>query len=124
MRRVAITVLLSIYVQGLGAQAPTSSIVDSQARYQIVTSPINTRDTFRLDRWTGATAVLTGMDDTALAWTAIRASETPTTDTAPRYQLVLSGVAARGTYLIDTHTGRAWVLVGTTPDTFTWYPIK
>lgn len=93
-------------------------------RFVLVQSHLNIRDTFRLDRWTGATHLLTGSDDTALAWTPIKfLDRAPEADTAPRYRLSLSRVASKGTYLVDTATGRTWVLLGTTADTMAWKAI-
>ena len=104
---------------------PAGSLVPVDARYEIVQSPINLRDTFRLDRWSGGTAVLLeSPDDGSLVWRQIPMDSPPTaTPSKPRFQLSLSGVAAKGTYLIDTATGESWVLVGKEPPG-RWVPIR
>lgn len=94
------------------------------ARFVIVQSTINIRDTFRLDRWTGATELLSGQEDNALSWRTIPVREPGPAGDRPRYQLSISRVAAKGTYLVDTVSGRSWVLLGNEPAALVWQPIK
>jgi hypothetical protein len=91
-----------------------SSLIPVDARYEIVQSPLNIRDTFRLDRWSGATGVLLeSPDDKTLVWRFIPMDDPPqVTPTKPRFQLTVSGVAAKGAYLIDTVTGDSWAPLG------------
>lgn len=107
-------------VQGV----PSSSAPALGARYEVIQSPINIRDTFRFDRWTGLTDILVGQDDAALVWRQVNHEDvTPVSATGPRFQLTLSAVAAKGAYLVDTTTGRTWILLGNDA-AVAWRPIR
>lgn len=129
MRNVILAGMISLgFVATAKAQdtdPPASSLVPVDARYEIVQSPLNIRDTFRLDRWSGATGVLLeSPEDKRLVWRSIPMDDPPqVTPTKPRFQLTVSGVAAKGVYLIDTVTGDSWVLTGKEPPG-RWQPIR
>jgi len=120
----------ALIVLGLAAplaaqrSAPSASTPPVEARYEIVQSPLNLRDTFRLDRWSGRTDLLVEQDTKALVWRAVPFRDPPTvTPSGPRFQITVSGVSAKGTYLIDTVTGRTWVLMGAELADATWVPV-
>jgi len=103
---------------------PSASAPALGARYEVIQSPINIRDTFRFDRWTGLTDILVGKDDAALVWHQVNHEDvTPVSATGPRFQLTLSAVAAKGAYLLDTTTGRTWILLGNDA-ALAWRPIR
>jgi hypothetical protein len=102
------------------------------ARYEIVQSELAARLTFRLDRFTGHIAQLVKNatdDDTWEPMLIIGLSEIKA-PTRPRFQVFTSGLAARYTFLIDTGTGKTWVVTkntghakdGTEFDVSVWQP--
>lgn len=86
------------------------------ARYEILQSSITMRDTYRLDRFTGRVDRLISTGD-GPKWKMlpVRGGLPSTQSTEPRFQLFLSGTATKGTYLIDTLTGKTWRLVEVPP---------
>jgi len=102
------------------------------ARFEIVQSELAAKWTFRLDRFSGRVAQLvrTAQDDNG--WEEMRVIGLPpmATPPKPRFQLFTSGLAAKHTFLIDTETGKTWVLVtskktgteGTQYDENVWQP--
>jgi hypothetical protein len=83
------------------------------ARYEIVQSTLAARWTFRLDRFTGRVWQLVRTKDDDNAWEEMRVFERPQLQapTRPRFQLFTSGLAARHTFLLDSDSGRTWVVV-------------
>lgn len=126
MAKITAVALLAIFVTGSTISAQQiASVPPDLARYEIVQSNRTIKDTFRLDRWSGAVEVLLGKEDNDLAWRRIQFRDPPTfAPTAPRFQMSISIVAAKGTYLLDTLTGASWVLLGNEPHELIWQPIK
>jgi len=89
----------------------TSSIPG--ARFEILQSPLVARWTFRLDRYTGRVWQLVRTKEDDNTWEEMQVYELvkPQSATRPRFQLFTSGLAARHTFLLDTDTGRTWVVV-------------
>ena len=110
----------------------------TDARYQIVQSTITTRDTYRLDTHSGRISRLIragnardfgSVDDVVqsvvqeflahldladtLIWEEMIVWERPTVQnpSKPRFQIFLSGITTRDSYLIDTRTGETWQVV-------------
>ncbi len=86
----------------------------SNARFEIVQSELAAKWTFRLDRFTGHVAQLVHTKDNDSAWEEMEVEELEPIQpaTRARFQLFTSGLAAKHTFLIDTDTGKTWVLVG------------
>jgi hypothetical protein len=83
------------------------------ARFEIVQSQLSARWTFRLDRHTGRVAQLVRTQDDDSAWEemeVIGGLPPVTTSGRPRFQIFTSGLAAKHTFLIDTDTGRTWMV--------------
>ena len=102
-----------------------------EARFEIVQSQVTAMWTFRLDRFTGNVAQLVQTADNGSAWEAMEVVGLPRTPPSrARFQLFTSGIAARHTFLMDTDTGRTWVIVrgkrkgpdGTEYDVTLWTP--
>jgi hypothetical protein len=83
------------------------------ARYQLVQSTITMRDTYRLDTFTGRVHRLVRNKDGELLWEEMVVRQRPAVanPTAARFQIFLSGIAAKGSYMIDTRTGQTWQVV-------------
>ena len=83
------------------------------ARFEVLQSQLAARWTFRLDRFTGRIAQLVKTKEDENTWEEMEVIGLPQIQ-APnraRFQLFTSGLAARYTFLIDTDTGKTWVLV-------------
>lgn len=94
------------------------------ARYEIVQSTLAVRWTFRLDRFTGSVAQLVQSSQGDLRWDRMLVIDLSPIQAPgkPRFQIFLSGIAARNTYLLDTDTGRTWQLVKAKDETMVWEP--
>jgi len=118
MKCFAVTTMLLLVLCDSSLAQQTSDIhqhttLPSGARFEIVQSELAARWTFRLDRFTGHIAQLVKTKDDDNAWEEMSIIGLPsvTAPLHPRFQLFASGLAARYTFLIDTETGRTWVLV-------------
>jgi len=99
-----------------------------------VQSEIAARWTFRLDRFTGHVAQLVKTKDEDTAWEDMEVLRLPhvACPTRARFQVFTSGLAARHTFLIDTDTGRTWLIVsanrkhadGTEYEVSVWQPFS
>jgi hypothetical protein len=84
----------------------------ADARYEIVQSELAAKWTFRLDRFTGHVSQLVKTASDENTWEQMDVLHLPTiTPTHARFQLFTSGLAARHTFLLDTSTGKTWVVV-------------
>jgi hypothetical protein len=102
-----------------------TTTLPSDARYEIVQSPLATKWTFRLDRYTGRVYQLVKTKNDNLAWEAMLIEghyDVPKPD-RPRFAIFSSGLAARHTFLMDSDTGQTWVL-GTTLGATMWLKFK
>ena len=83
------------------------------ARFEILQSPLIARLTFRLDRFSGRVWQLVKTKDDDNKWKEMLVYELPKAQAAsrPRFQLFASGLAARHTFLIDSDSGKTWVVV-------------
>lgn len=121
MSVVHLTVLsLLLVVDGALAQQPSDfhqqTTPSTNARFEIVQSQLSARWTFRLDRFTGQVAQLvrTRDDDTSWEQMVVDGLPTVTAPSRPRFQIFMSGLAARHTFLINTDTGQTWRVVTAT----------
>jgi hypothetical protein len=95
-------------------QEPIASTPPPSAVYEIVQTSRAMKETYLLNRYTGQTWQLVQVQS-RVTWRKIQA-EVHNADVAPKewkgpiYQMSISGIAAKGTYLINTFTGAMWVL--------------
>lgn len=84
------------------------------ARFEIVQSPLSARWTFRLDRYSGEVSMIVSVDDN-VGWEKMMVLGLPSiqSPSKPRFQIFTSGIAARHTFLLDTETGKSWMVVMT-----------
>jgi hypothetical protein len=85
----------------------------ADARYEIVQSELAAKWTFRLDRLTGHVAQLVHTADDENSWEQMQVLGLPRPTSAParvHFQIFTSGLAAKHTFLIDTSSGKTWVL--------------
>jgi hypothetical protein len=91
----------------------------TNARFEIVHSPLTAKWTFRLDRYTGNVAQLVKTASGGSAWESMTVMGLPKVDSSygPRFVLLTSGLAARFTFLMDTQSGTTWELAGVSKGT-------
>lgn len=109
------TGLFTLRVSAQDCPSPASQQTSSIAggRYEILQSPLVAKWTFRLDKYAGRVwqLVKTKEDDTAWEEMPLYSPITVSAPNRPRFQLFTSGLAARHTFLIDTESGKTWILV-------------
>lgn len=120
MKKLVASILISIlfnllFVAQAETHNQTSTTPPADGKFEIITSPIVMRDTFLLNKYSGETWELQPLGDGTYVWTKLYRYENkddkiPENYKGAVYQVTLSGVAARGTYLINTLTGATWTL--------------
>jgi len=127
MRNLALTVFTLLFFGSiLLAQEPAPSDVHQQttpppnARFEIVQSEVTAKSTYRLDRFTGHVDLLVKSETEGYSWEDMPVTGLPRTvsPTKARFQLFTSGIAVRFTFLLDTDTGKSWIVVSD----HTWQP--
>lgn len=118
MKRLFLTFLLAVAAFSATAQSKynnqTATTSPASGRYEIITSSIALRETYLLDKETGDTWQLVS-DYNGYVWEQISRQEHPH-DIIPEhhkgavYQITLSGISVKGSYLINTITGATWIL--------------
>ena len=118
MKRLFLTFLLAVAAFSVTAQNiynnQTATTTPASGRYEIITSSIALRETYLLDKETGDTWQLVS-GYSGYKWEQIPRQEHPH-DIVPEhhkgavYQITLSGIAVKGSYLINTLTGATWKL--------------
>lgn len=92
----------------------TTTTYPENGKFEIITSSLTMRHTLMLNRETGDTWQLLNSSKGKI-WQKLYRARNPD-DTIPDgykgavYQITMSGVAAKGIYLINTFTGATWVL--------------
>ena len=107
-------VLLTLALPLPGQESPihNQTTAPADARFEIVQSQTAAKWTFRLDRYTGRIWQLTRTPSGGNVWQEmeVRQAETAPENGRPRFQVFLSGLAARHSFLIDTENGHTWFL--------------
>lgn len=137
MRTIVITMLLlsslNLFSQDYPSPPPQQTSPVNNARFEIIQSPLLYRLIFKLDRYNGMIWQLVISKDNSLTWELmLREDITPGTLDRPRFQIFTSGIATKGTFLIDSYSGVTWVLVtrkergedGNEYDVLSWEMIK
>jgi len=103
------------------------SAVPLESRYQMVQSTLTARSTFRVDKVLGRVDQIVMRADSTLAWQPIPRRQHPDGDpqVAGRvnYQIFLSGLAVRHTFLMNVNNGATWQLVVGGDGALAWDPI-
>jgi hypothetical protein len=111
----ALLILLGI-PRPLAAQASSDvhqrTTAPSNARFEIVQSELAAKWTFQLDRFTGQVWQLVKTKEDDDAWHNLKVIGLPqiAAPARARFQIFASGIAAKFTFLLDTETGKTWVL--------------
>jgi hypothetical protein len=137
MRQVILLVsLLFIVAPAMSAEDPVAhqhTTAPSNSRYELIQSSLAARLTFRLDKFTGRVWQMVKTSDDETAWQEMPVLGLVKTSTATRshFQIFLSGIAVRHSFLIDTDTGTTWQAVvskqkgadGSEYDQISWQPL-
>ena len=118
MKRLFLTFLLAAAAFSVTAQNiynnQTATTPPESGRYEIITSSIALRETYLLDKETGDTwQLVSGYN--GYVWEQISRQEHPHNIIPEHhkgavYQITLSGISVKGSYLINTITGATWKL--------------
>ena len=113
-----------LIAQSNGRQETTTTYPE-KGRYEVITSSIAVRDTFLLDRETGETWVLTESSKSNYVWQKLTRQANlkeilPEGFTGAAYQIVISGIAAKDIFLVNTITGATWTLYEDKKGTLIW----
>lgn len=102
-----------------------STTSPSDARFQIIQSPLAVRWTFRLDRYTGRVYQLVKTKRNGLAWQRMPVVGNPQSSKPmkPKFVLFTSGLAVRNTFLMNSDSGQTWRLTKSL-DTNLWLPFE
>lgn len=118
--------LTSLAFSEVRSDVHQSTKMPSDARFEIIQSPLAVRWTFRLDRYTGHVSQLVKTQDEGFAWEPMLVYELPEVSkpSTPRFVIFTSGLAARFTLLMDFDTGQTWVLRNIGSDFHVWQPFE
>jgi hypothetical protein len=102
--------------------------IPEDARYEFVQSTLAAKATLKFDRFTGNTYQIVMRADSSLTWQRIDLSphsgDVGQNKGKVNYQLFLSGLAMRFTFLMNIRSGAVWQLVTTSTDDLIWEPIE
>jgi hypothetical protein len=104
--------LLTLAAQGQQLAIHNQTTPPANARFEIVQSQNAAKWTFRLDRFSGHIWQLVRTHTGGNSWERMRVIDAPEASASgrPRFQLFLSGLAAKHTFLIDTDSGLTWTV--------------
>ena len=97
----------------LDAKVHQATTQPTDGRFELVQSPLAARWTFLLDRYTGHVDQMVESIFGSMIWQQMPVIDLPETADAdePRFVLFTSGIAARHTFLMDSRTGKTWMLM-------------
>lgn len=103
-------------------RSAVNSAIPDTSRYEIVQAPDAVRYTFKLDKFTGRVFQLTdtsGGNQDRLVWREMLVLDAPKVaipSVKPSFQIFISGIGIRYTFLLDVTTGKTWIFAkGTNP---------
>ncbi len=126
-----LVLIISINLEAQETPVHNFTTAPSDARFAIIQAQTSAKWTFRLDRYAGRVWQLVRTVSGENKWQQTRVIDLPTESLSvkPRYQLFLSSLAAKHSFLIDVDTGNTWTLT-TLADTngneleIVWSPFK
>ncbi len=111
---VALTVFAVSALAQLPEQEPVATAPPPSAKYELIQNSRAMKETYLLDRYTGNSWQL--VESTKrYVWRKISREPhekdlVPKEWSGPAYQVSVSGLAAKGTYMINVVTGATWIL--------------
>ncbi len=120
MKTVALLFLSVLFLAApVRAQLPTlpggthhETATPDNAHFEIIQAQTAAKWTFRLDRWTGHVWILVQNNGGTYVWQPTKVDGLPDAKPGnlPQYQIFLSGLSAKFSFLIDTVSGKTWSL--------------
>ena len=99
------------FAQGITVKPNFQTEPPQNSRFEMIQSGIGARFTYRLDKFTGRVwQYVKGANDED-GWQEMIISPKPTASSKPKFQIYLSGIGARYSFLIDNDNGNTWVIV-------------
>lgn len=129
---IALSLCNPLYAQGLdehNLRDHEATLLPTDARYAFVQSHIAVSGTYKLDRYTGDVYQLIEKSDGNLAWDKLFRLAHPDDkgqkEGVANYQLFLSGIQMRLTFLMNVRSGAMWeILEDPKTNQVYWSPIK
>lgn len=109
----ALTLFLFSFVYLVSAQTSNPSYktdIPNNVRFEVIQSSLAAKWTFRIDKFSGRVWQYVRTRDDDNVWEEMLVLPKPITSTRPKFQIYLSGLAAKFTFLIDNDSGKTWVL--------------
>ena len=108
----------------LPTHEPVTTMPPLSAKYELIQNSRAMRETYLLNRNTGQSWELVKSEQRYI-WQKIpkeqhKSDFTPVGWSGPVYQVSVSGLAAKGTYMINVITGATWVLFEDSQDGIFW----
>ncbi len=125
-----IYILFILATMNMVGQSSTNhqfSSVPDTSRFEIVQSEQGARYTFKLDKYTGRTYQAVGAENGDLVWQEIEWNYSFTEDENPdivNFQLMLSGLGARYTFMINVNNGLCWQLFNDPSTSQLWWKLN
>jgi hypothetical protein len=108
--------------------AAEKTSVPADSRYEIITSNLAVKGTFKLDKFTGDVFQLFENDDKSPYWKKMERRNHPrdvlVKNNRVNYQIVTSDLAMKCTYLVNINTGATWVLTESSYTNPFWDPMN
>jgi hypothetical protein len=110
----SLAVFVPIAPAQMPAQQPVATAPPLPAKYELIQNSRAMKETYILDRYSGNTWQLV-QSSKRYVWQKIQREAhdrdvVPKDWTGPAYQISVSGLAAKGTYMINAITGATWIL--------------
>jgi hypothetical protein len=103
--------LATFLARGQESPINNQTVPPPNAKFEIIQAQTAVKWTFRLDRLTGEVWQLVKTKTGGNAWESMRGVDAHQTASAhPHFQIFLSGLAAKCSFLIDTDSGNTWTL--------------
>jgi hypothetical protein len=109
----ALTFFLFSFVYLVSAQTSNPSYktdIPNNVRFEVIQSSLAAKWTFRIDKFSGRVWQYVRTKDDDNIWEEMLVLPKPITSTRPKFQIYLSGLAAKFTFLIDNDSWKTWVL--------------
>ena len=99
----------------ISTEQQIKSAIPSNARYEIVQSSLMRKATFKLDKYKGFVYQMVSTKSGGITWEMMvrldHPSDTILDGKTVNYQLFLSGMVMKDTFLINIRTGATWIIL-------------
>lgn len=121
---VALCAVAAVAIAQLPEQEPVATAPPPSARYELIQNSRAMKETYLLDRYSGRSWQLV-QSTKRYVWQSITKEShdkdmVPKDWSGPAYQISVSGLAAKGTYMINVITGATWILFEDPKESLFW----